>query len=550
MAVLFGGLGLLALRLARRRVRCLLDVLDAAWLGWGAGVLLLIGLNFGLPIGLPAFLILLALGAAGLALGAGELLAVLRERPRPVGLLAGALCLAALWLVHYTSLPPRIYDTGLYHLNAVRWAAEYPVVPGLANLHVRLGLNNSAFLYFALLDIGPLAHRVHIVGMGFLILLTLARCLAAGFRLWPERQVPDLRTLFDALFLAPLVVWTIKSGEASSLSPDGVVFLLQMQMASMLLSRPEEGQGAWRPAIPVAFLAAIGMTVKLSSVAFGVTAAVAAVALARSGRSVLSCWRPALRASAAAGVVLVVWGARGIVLSGYPVFPATVGAVNVEWRVPEAIAQAFSRGVESWARLPGGEAGAVLADRQWLPLWGARILRHYQFAVVLPLALAFAGALVALVRRAAGWRDARGRILAVLLPPAAGLAFWLVVAPDPRFAGGCFWILGLGCLSPALYGLRPALAAGFAVLFALLVIPLTVPARYLARTWRNPGPAPRVSMRQATTASGLTVFLPAQGDQCWDSPLPSSPRLNPRLRLRVENDVRSGFTLLPKKTTP
>src|SRR6201995_301142 len=35
------------------------------------------------------------------------------------------------------------YDNALYHLLSIRWMAEYGSVPGLANLHARLGFNSS-----------------------------------------------------------------------------------------------------------------------------------------------------------------------------------------------------------------------------------------------------------------------------------------------------------------------------------------------------------------------------------------------------------------------
>ena len=45
---------------------------------------------------------------------------------------------------------PDNYDTSLYHLQAIKWIEEYPVVPGLANLHSRFGFNSNVFLLYAL----------------------------------------------------------------------------------------------------------------------------------------------------------------------------------------------------------------------------------------------------------------------------------------------------------------------------------------------------------------------------------------------------------------
>jgi hypothetical protein len=49
-------------------------------------------------------------------------------------------------------------------------------------------------------------------------------------------------------------------------------------------------------------------------------------------------------------------------------------------------------------------------------------------------------------------------------------------------------------------------------------------------------------MTAHATDSGLIVYTPSKSDQAWDSPLPATPYFSPRLRLRAEGDVESGFT--------
>ncbi|OCC28674.1 putative membrane protein [Leptospira interrogans serovar Canicola] len=46
--------------------------------------------------------------------------------------------------------PPFAYDSGLYHIQSIKWIQEYSVVPGLANLHGRFGFNPNIFTIFAL----------------------------------------------------------------------------------------------------------------------------------------------------------------------------------------------------------------------------------------------------------------------------------------------------------------------------------------------------------------------------------------------------------------
>ena len=70
------------------------------------------------------------------------------------------------------------YDTGLYHAQAIHWIEDYGVVPGLANLHVRLGYNSSAFALNALYSFAFISGRSYHVTAGFWALLLAWGCVA------------------------------------------------------------------------------------------------------------------------------------------------------------------------------------------------------------------------------------------------------------------------------------------------------------------------------------------------------------------------------------
>jgi len=58
----------------------------------------------------------------------------------------------------------------------------------------------------------------------------------------------------------------------------------------------------------------------------------------------------------------------------------------------------------------------------------------------------------------------------------------------------------------------------------------------LAESVTKPGLIKRI------TGSGLTIYTPAQGDECWDAPLPCTPYFRPQLRLRGKS-LSEGFYL-------
>ncbi|EMY77862.1 hypothetical protein LEP1GSC060_2756 [Leptospira weilii serovar Ranarum str. ICFT] len=63
------------------------------------------------------------------------------------------LVIAAPFIVYaliFSLNPPFPYDSGLYHIQSIKWIEEYAVVPGLANIHGRFGFNPNVFTIFAL----------------------------------------------------------------------------------------------------------------------------------------------------------------------------------------------------------------------------------------------------------------------------------------------------------------------------------------------------------------------------------------------------------------
>jgi hypothetical protein len=141
----------------------------------------------------------------------------------------------------------------------------------------------------------------------------------------------------------------------------------------------------------------------------------------------------------------------------------------------------------------------------------------------------------------------------ILLPVAVGLIFWFFVAPSPEFANALFWLLALGSASVLLCVLHPVLSKrAFAVVLCVVFMVTNFQFIRFAVVYR--GRIRQVSVSGAHSmrtvplierraASGLRVYVPEEGDQCWDSPIPCTPYFNPDLRLRIPGDLSSGFMI-------
>lgn len=540
LAGVFRGVGYLFRRVVRGRRAEIGEWHVDAWMGWAASIILLQIWHMFLPVDWRA---LATIGAIGLSGATAAIVAskdaAWRKPSRRAIATAMIFALAAVWLANHAVRQPVIRDSGLYHLNAIRWAAEYPIVPGLGNLHGRLAFNNSFFLYAAMLDVGPFAHKSHQLASGLLMLLVVWRCLQGAMHVLFGRGDEDTGHLYYTLFLAPVTVWCVASGYASSPSPDVAIYLLAIVTAGALIPWRQIAGRKHYSLIEVAVLAAVGVTVKLS---FAVFAAAVCLAgrLSEQGESRRARLLTVVIGSVLGLSALLPWMVRGVILSGYPLYPVSRFGFPVDWRIDEHVLIAQADWIRSWARNPLATPAETLGSWSWLWPWINRVVSQHAFDVLIPSVLA----LLALLMRRSRALPASSRGVAVWVPvavPVIGLAAWFFSAPDPRFAGSFFWVLAILLLVSGLAGINERALKIVVVVYSVVLVVQQVNPIHFFHTWKDPGVAKQVPLESRTTRSGLEVWVPKEGDQCWDGPLVCTPYFSPILELRDANDMSKGF---------
>ncbi len=539
--IAFSGCGLLLFAAFRRKQLQPWDLLIMPWLGWAGAVAFLQIWHCFLPVDSRALACVSVAGLAGVACYAKPLADLARQHRNQVLMGAGLLLAVVLWMSNQAIKQPRIYDTGLYHLNCIRWAYTYPLIPGLANLHGRFGFNNASFLYTAMLDAGFFKHRSHHLSSSFLMICLLMPCVCAWFSLFKEKA-RNARTVFYAFSLAPALVWMVTSGYVSSPSPDVPCFLLALLIGGELLGlldlppeRQREATFAFRWIVAMSL---VGLTIKLSFAFFAAGACLVAlieVLRRKSGHPA----QHILFAALVALLSVVPWMIRGVFLTGYPAYPAKLFRFTVAWAVPASSLDVMVERIKAWARIPHVPPEDVLGNLQWMKPWLTRVLHENTLDFTFPLLTLLLAVVVFLVTMRSPDRTPGRTLWLILLPPLFGLAMWLS-APDPRYQGSLLWVLAIGLLVLAL-NFSDTATKWILPLHALVVVGFLMSPIDLVRSWKDPSVAKRVEMVDRTTRSGLKVLVPAEGDQAWDSDLPATPYFSPLLRLRVPGDMSSGF---------
>ncbi len=192
----------------------------AFWAGFALTIAILQIWNFVLPINHLARILLIAFGLFGLRLNRRKLYQAVQNMPwRMVALII----LLLIWLANRSILLPDNYDTWLYHLNAVQWPSTYPIVPGLGNLHTRLGFSSSYFLYPATLNTSIWFDRPYHVTSGLLFAVLLVQFVWQG---WQVFKKPTGANAFDFIMIPVILRVMLLPRSIPSISNDPPLTIL------------------------------------------------------------------------------------------------------------------------------------------------------------------------------------------------------------------------------------------------------------------------------------------------------------------------------------
>lgn len=411
--------------------------------------------------------------------------------------------LVFLLILAISALQPSSYDDYLYHAQALRWTEQFRVVPGLANLHSRLGYNSSFFPLQALLGFGFLRNILPVSFVppehalnGFLTAAILVYCVRTI-------RIRGARTS-DFIKAATILYFSGMTMFLSGLDTDppamaGIAYLF-IKWAELIESHGKvnkEGRGAeysvaagkagdasmsdgstlaGHPGSLVSLhivgsadndsiagflllsvFAVFLCTVKLSAAPVVLLPLFTLIKLIRkqNGRGIALGF-------AGSAVVVLPFLIRNVILSGRLLYPSTVfDFFPVDWKIPADIARGDADGIRIWGRglsglLYEGHTFAELAAMpvaKWFPYFLRSLSTTDKFLLVLDVVLILLTvffAVVWLIRYIRTKACSAGNEVGVMLFSGYHLfllvctaffclLFWLFTSPDERY--GAFYLM-------------------------------------------------------------------------------------------------------------
>jgi len=367
---------------------------------------------------------------------------------------AAAVSVFAIWTANHALAGGLGYDDYFYEFQAIRWFHEYPIVPGLANLSGRLGFNNSHHLLAAMLSTGTWRGAVNHIFNGLFVVLACVFLLDAVRDLAKGTRRSIERSLFPALLVCPcvgLVSFGVIGSMLSTLKADVFVAAATAVLACLFLRWTAAPRGTSDFAVLAATVLVVGAvipSVKISAIVFcGFIVAVVALRSLLQFTLGLQRKRMIVGALAVSAVLAISVPIRGIILSGYPLYPSTALRVNMDWRVPLPQAEAERAFITSFARLQPSYDPRKLSGWLWMRRWAQLTAKTDRINIVLPLVLTLICMPLLFVPRRGyprisldeappGWAYAT-----LVCASVANLIVWFIQAPAGRFVIVQVWIL-------------------------------------------------------------------------------------------------------------
>ncbi|MFQ3855821.1 LIC_10190 family membrane protein [Leptospira kirschneri] len=443
--------------------------------------------------------------------------------------------------------PPFAYDSGLYHIQSIKWIQEYSVVPGLANLHGRFGFNPNIFTIFALTSLKEI-FKQEIFSVNFLVYSLLV--LHSINRIY---KILKQEGFTNSFLLNSIVLFLVLEQfmSLSSPTPDLISIVLPLYILTNLPKNENHSKLNLENYFASIILSVYTISVKLSTVPLCILILLLMIRY-KFDRKKLSIVISIMF------LILLPWLIRNVILSGYLIYPfPAIDIFNFDWKVPLNAVVSEKLSITGWARNPGEgyKEAAQMKFWEWFPIWWSSISKLNRLFIVISFLSPIFIFIYSLFKKV----KIDFQTFAILFTSWMGAIFWILLAPDIRF-GKAF--LGISAISPLFYfnfriNFFPIKISKTSKQVILVFIFIVISVFLINRRTYNRFKSfirensalfvrpkkieiPQNLEFKKIQMNHLEVFIPAEGDRCYDYKIPCMPYRNHTLILRGKT-LQSGF---------
>lgn len=448
---------------------------------------------------------------------------------------------ATLVMLNATSLTPANSDTSIYHAQSIHWIEEYPAVPGLANLHARLGYNSSWLLLNAVFSLSYLGLGSFHFMTGFLFIVA-SLYFVSGINSIQSGNIKISDVLKTFFFLAIFIFLIDQASSPGTDAPATVfIWILLTEIVCMIEKRTIQIS---QNMVYIIIFSLFALTIKLSVLPL-VLVNLPFFINVKASRKILGIIAVCL-------VIIVPYLIRNLILTGYLVFPGPeLDLFKFDWRVPISWLGNEVKVIHWFAALPRIDISEFysMTAKQWIPIWFYNQLPRHQAVIMSIILMPLVFIILAPIKK---WRDFlhENKYLAFPISIAyIGVIYWFLTAPAIRFGYG-FLLASVGLVFSKLIGFFYNRLRQFQVVGSYGIVPLLLAGVIIfsRSTFRIADFQNRILLpqnypswsSQPCTFGNFTILCQAGYDACWYDPFPCAIQGNENVEMRG-TDYRQGF---------
>lgn len=338
-----------------------------------------------------------------------------------------AVLITFLFILFTSIITPRLFDSHLYHIGAIKWNEMYNVVPGLANFHDRFGFNSSFFVMSASFTLTPILNQSLYLLSSLIVLVFFIWLIKIAFE---KKGLIAFICIFYLYFFYEQYILDISS-PSSDLLPNILISFLFFK----LLILGENFKNQYLLLIVIPFFC---ITLKLSTIPILL---ISFIALFYKFNKL-----DAIKQTLIYGTIFVLpWIIRNVILTGYVLYPfEEIDFFNFDWEVPAEKVKETKDWVYSWAKIPFYDSKEVLnkSFSDWFSIWwemtDIKNRRLFTVALISPVLLT----ILFIFKR----HTFNKVFITTYSICYLGFIFWLLKAPDFRFSFSLILLLNISVL--------------------------------------------------------------------------------------------------------
>lgn len=342
------------------------------------------------------------------------------------------------FVMFLTSLYPRQYDNYLYQAQMLRYYEEYGVIKGMGNISTRLGFNNSIYGLMALYSFkGIYGFSLHTVNSAF--------CLFFGiYSIHRLCRLHKTKAYVSTGLCGIILAYVFYNAEllnciGTDLSANMFGILIILLSAEYVEKKEKDTFIYGLTALYIVYT----ITVKVSMGALGILVLYPAVMMLKKRE-----WKRIGLFILSGLLILVPWLIRNVLISGWLIYPfPALDLFHVKWKIPYESAVYEMALVRGWARIQTSKVFDTMemTFSQWFPVWFRALPLRYRLLMYLNGMMAIYEVfqiIYCLLKKSTDLFRFGLLKISVL----AGILYWVLSAPDVRFAWGflaAFPVIGI-----------------------------------------------------------------------------------------------------------